>query len=318
MVARVGRTGIGRPLVRSLGALARCGLIPSATAGAIVNRAWSQRADSSIDITRTLGDQAVRRLHLDLRYSGCVELLVAPAPGAPDVNTTELLIALARNADLFVDVGANVGLYTYLVAAATPATRVISVEPTPALADLIASNVVRNDWQRRVTVRRVAVGATRGTSTFYVLEGTDTENTLEASRIAGRHYRTIAVPVVTVDDLLAESMGATGHSVLKIDVEGHESSALDGMARTLSAVEGQPVDVIMEFLGRAIHDQVIERVLALDINVYYIGPAGLTELRRSGDLEAVHSLGFWNFLLTRRPPSEVAALAGSTGLVMNA
>ena len=240
VVAELGRSSAGPTAIRLLGSLSRRGLLPAATAGAAVTRALSLRHDTTIEIQRTLGTGFQTRLRLDLAYSGCRELLVAPSPGAPDVGTAALLLGLARDADLVVDVGANVGLYTYLVAAAVPTAHIISFEPTPALAAIIVDNVARNGWDQRVSVRAEAVGATPASATFYILRQGDTENTLDADRLAGRDYDTISVPVVTIDDVLAADGTPPARTVLKIDVEGHERAALDGMDRTLARTRTAP------------------------------------------------------------------------------
>jgi FkbM family methyltransferase len=305
---------MGRPLVRLVGALARRHLIAADTAAAAVRHAFSRRSDPTVDIVRSLGGRRTH-LHLDLAYSGCVDLLVSPCPGGPDRNTATLLLALARDAELFVDVGANVGLYTYLVATSVPSIRIVSFEPTPDLAAIVRENVLRNRWHSRVDVRTEAIGSARGSSVLYVLKDADTENTLDAARLAGRSYDTISVPVVALDDFLSERDSGE-HAVLKIDVEGHEQSVLDGLERTLRTPGRRP-DVIMEFLGRAIGEQhIVERVLGLDMAVYYIGPTGLTQLRGGGspDLERAHALGYWNFLLTSRSASDVSALGTRVGV----
>jgi FkbM family methyltransferase len=222
VLAELGRSSIGPPVIRLLGVLSRRGFVSPARAGAAVTRALSLRDDCTVEIERPLDGGSGARLRLDLRYSGCLELLVAQSPGAPDVGTAALLIELARGADLVLDIGANVGLYTYLVAAAVPSVRVISFEPNPALATVVTDNVARNGWHPRVLVRAEAVGAVSGVSTLYVLSHADTEHTLDPDRIAGRDYRSIPVPVVAIDDVLAEAGAPLDRTVLKIDVEGHE------------------------------------------------------------------------------------------------
>lgn len=253
-------------------------------------------------------------LRLDLAYSGCVELLLCPGIGTADATTAALLIELARNAALVVDVGANVGFFTYLVAASLPRARVISLEPVPSLADLIVENVRRNGWESRVSISRQAAGAARGQSVMYILPDADTEHTLEIGRVAGREHETVPISMVPIDDLLADSGVSPDRTVLKIDVEGFERSALDGMERTLRS-RGRRPDIIMEFLGHAIeHERVIERVNSCGLYAYYIGPGSLAPVRVTADLAAVHTLGYWNFLLTSRPADEISALSERAGI----
>jgi FkbM family methyltransferase len=246
-------------------------------------------------------------LRLDLRFSGCLELLLASNPGTGDARTLALLVELAKDATLALDVGANVGLYSYVLAATLPDLRILSVEPVADLAALITDNAHHNGWSSRIAVRQQAVGAAAATATLYVLPGSDTEHTLDADRIAGRDHEPVPVQVVTIDDLLAVSGVPIDRVVLKIDVEGHERATLDGMRQTLQP-PGRPPDVIMEFLGRAIHDGTLERVIAAGVDVYYIGPSGITRLHAISDLAPVHTLGYWNFLLTARSPEEVSRI----------
>ena len=49
-------------------------------------------------------------------------------------------------------------------------------------------------------------------------------------------------------------------------------------------------------------------MISYGMDVYYIGPGGLTHLRTTADLSAVHTLGYWNFLLTSRPVDEIGPL----------
>jgi hypothetical protein len=71
----------------------------------------------------------------------------------------------------------------------------------------------------------------------------------------------------------------------------------------------------MEFLGRAIeHDRVIDRILGYGMDVYYIGLGALAPLRATADLGRVHRLGYWNFLLTSRPASDIRALGARVGV----
>jgi FkbM family methyltransferase len=316
-LARLGRGPAGSTAIRLIAFLSRHRALSSTVAGAAVLRATSLRPDSTFALTRTLGHGRSVRFGLDLRYSGCLELLVAPVPGAPDIATAALLVALAREADLVLDVGANVGLYTYLVAASTARARVICLEPTPGLASFVTDTVARNGWESRVQVRLAAAGAAAGTSTLYVLSGSDTENTLDADRIAGREHRALDVAVVPLDEVVRDDGARLAKTVIKVDVEGHEDSALDGLRQTLRG-PGERPDVIMEFLGRAIErEHIIERVLGFGLDVYYIGPQGLTPLFKTADLAPVHALGHWNFFLTARPPADVRHLASRAGVRVN-
>ena len=123
--------------------------------------------------------------------------------------------------DVFVDVGANVGLYS--IVAAELGCHVIAVEPAPDMASLLRSNVVLNGLDL-IEVREVALMAHAG---FVHLAGAD-PNRRSAKPAVGRDQESL--PALTLDDLL----GSAPIAGLKIDVEGNERLVLQGADNLLS------------------------------------------------------------------------------------
>lgn len=128
-----------------------------------------------------------------------------------------------------VDVGANVGCYTLVLASLVGKTgKVIAFEPAPENVALLRDNVQRNRL-RNVQIEAQALSDRKGTAL------------LELSPASGEHRlvssvhgsRTIKVPVTTLDDAL-ESLGYRV-DVVKVDVQGAEFAVLRGMSRTLEA-----------------------------------------------------------------------------------
>lgn len=142
-----------------------------------------------------------------------------------------LLHELVEPGTTAVDVGANVGDYTYALGQAVGlAGRVISVEPIPDLARMLARATRRLGWP--VTVVNAALSAEAGVARLFV----PTENgrrktgfaTLEPRRERGTVHE---VPLRRLDDVCADVPGRI--SFVKIDVEGHELGVLRGGAETL-------------------------------------------------------------------------------------
>ena len=160
----------------------------------------------------------------------------------------ELYAPLVRAGDLVFDVGAHLGDRT--MAFAGLGARVIAFEPQPFIAYWLR-RVVRNHG--RVTIRNEAVGREPGTARLAVSRRTPTVSTLSArwqERVVEgnsgfrsvRWDRTVDVPVVTLDDVIAR-YGMP--SFCKIDVEGHEPEVLAGLSSPLPAlsVEFVPGDL---------------------------------------------------------------------------
>ena len=138
-----------------------------------------------------------------------------------------------------VDVGANIGMYTVLMAGWVGTTgRVLAYEPSPDVLDFLRANVALNWASDRVTVRGVGVSSTPGQVTLYVTERFMANSSL---RKPGEAYfadfpmdtvREVEVEVVTLDQD-AESFGHI--DLVKIDVEGAECSVLKGMTSLLES-----------------------------------------------------------------------------------
>ena len=123
---------------------------------------------------------------------------------------------------LFMDVGADVGLYTIL--ALDAGAEVIAVEPRIEATDRIRENLALNGYS--ATIAAVALSHQPGEGR---LAGEDsTKQHLVIDRPVDLPTRTVAV--TTLDDLLG---GRTAHGV-KIDVEGAERLVLLGAARALA------------------------------------------------------------------------------------
>jgi FkbM family methyltransferase len=141
--------------------------------------------------------------------------------------------------DLVFDVGAHLGDRS--VAFAALGARVIALEPQPLVARWLRRIARRRE---RIEVRPEAIGGRRGTERLAISSRTPTVSTMSmAWRDSARETnpgfrsvrweRTIEVPVVTLDDLIAE-YGVP--SFCKIDVEGWEAEALSGLTRPLPAL----------------------------------------------------------------------------------
>ena len=133
------------------------------------------------------------------------------------------LLHFLRPTDLFVDVGANVGVYT-LLAAGEVGAQSIAVEPIPQTFAHLQQNIATNHLHTRVTAHNVGLGATNGSIQF--TRSLDTVNHVATAD----ETDTIDVPVTRLDDLLGEVP-----ALIKIDVEGFETEVLKGATRLLAA-----------------------------------------------------------------------------------
>ena len=144
--------------------------------------------------------------------------------GLHEFEDMAFVLHALRAEDVFVDVGANVGSYTVLASGAVGA-RSISFEPAPRAYRGLLDNLRLNDLLPRVEARNEALASAPGEVEFTA--DFDTGNHVVAGPQRG--VGTVRVPVTTLDIALAQHCPA----LLKIDVEGYETSVVDGADRTL-------------------------------------------------------------------------------------
>jgi FkbM family methyltransferase len=136
-----------------------------------------------------------------------------------DWDTAKFITKFLRAGDSFVDVGANIGLYT--LPAAAKKARVVAVEPSAKNRSRLEENLAVNGLTS-VKIEACALGETVGEMAFCDADA------LAHVELAGNGPR---VPVRTLDSILPEGE----ISLLKVDVEGFELSVFKGAERAMRA-----------------------------------------------------------------------------------
>jgi FkbM family methyltransferase len=140
-----------------------------------------------------------------------------------DWNEMQAWARVIGPGSLFVDVGANVGLYT--IWALDRGAEVLAVEPDRRSLQRLEENLALNGY--RAEVAPVAVGEAEGS--LRMTDDLDQQNHLVLDPAATATGGAV-VPVRTLDDLV----GDRTVDGLKVDVEGAELLVLRGATRLLS------------------------------------------------------------------------------------
>lgn len=162
---------------------------------------------------------------------------------AGEKDTTLLLERFVREGDVFFDVGAHLGFYTFLAASLCGAAgRVYAFEPQAHYAEYLDRSRRLNgyDWVR---IESAAATDTNG-ATITLYGSKDPGNTGMASVFAHEWVDQAAryvVPTVCLDEVVRRE-GITRVNAVKMDIEGAEMIALRGMAETLQC---NPPDLIV-------------------------------------------------------------------------
>jgi FkbM family methyltransferase len=148
--------------------------------------------------------------------------------GAFEVEETEIIRHHLSSAEVFVDVGANIGLYTCV--ARSEGKYAIAVEPQPRNLECLYAGLSLNGWTD-TEVYPVGLGDRHGVVTLYGASGTSASLLSGWGRYSPRFQQTI--PLTTLDALLSDRFDGK-KLLIKIDVEGAEYGVLKGAERILS------------------------------------------------------------------------------------
>ncbi len=149
------------------------------------------------------------------------------APHRADADELRLLGERLQPGAVFVDVGANAGLYSlHVLARLRERVRVIAVEPDPEMRRRLAFNIAANGLTT-IELCATALSDHDGVATLLVNPAQRGENTLQAHEAAraGGERDAVEVPVTTLLALL-RARGVERVDALKIDIEGHEPPVL--------------------------------------------------------------------------------------------
>lgn len=140
----------------------------------------------------------------------------------------QLFKSALRPGSVVLDIGAHIGVYALIAAReAGPAGRVFAFEPDPANFGIFKRNIKKSGFENILPVQK-AVSNSCGTVDFFLAECSDC-NSLSAPpglKIQDK----ISVESVTIDSFLRGKIA----DVIKMDVEGHECRALQGMRSTIT------------------------------------------------------------------------------------
>jgi FkbM family methyltransferase len=175
--------------------------------------------------------------------------------GLHEFNDMAFLLHFLRPADVFFDIGANVGSYT-LLACGVCRAKTIAIEASAYTAAITHKNISLNNLQDKATLINAAAGAEAGVLTFSKNEDT-TNHIISPDETPNTEVETVRV--ITIDSLVVNDNPA----LIKIDVEGFETEVLKGMHNTLKQESLKAI--IIELNGSSIrygfHEEDIHQLL---------------------------------------------------------
>jgi FkbM family methyltransferase len=222
--------------------------------------------------------------------------------GVYDLSLSETIWRLLDSRETAVDVGANIGYVTGLMAVRSGVGgRVISVEPHPRIFQLLRTNVEK--WKKEaiaeITTVEAAVSSKNGRA--FLEEPPDFGQNIGTARMVPsipdeRTMRLIEVTTARLDEIV----GKRDIGLLKLDVEGHELEALSGSQELL--VTHAIRDIVYEDHSGSFTSRVAVQLRDLDYAIFGLSydRNGLT-LAPEGIEVSKPSYTPQNFLATCQP-----------------
>lgn len=206
-------------------------------------------------------------------------------------ETIDWIERTLREDDVFYDIGANVGAYSFVASAVTTGRATIyAFEPGFSTFPELCRNIVLNSANDHIVPLQVGLGAETGLSNFiyselnagaamHAWEGMNAwegVNGSQVARVAGNYVQ--STPCYRLDDLIP-ILHLNAPNVVKIDVDGAEYEVLLGAKRTLSDITVRSIliefdDVRLSLIGSLLQsygfalDQVHQRGMTWSNYIY--------------------------------------------------
>jgi FkbM family methyltransferase len=179
--------------------------------------------------------------------------------GLPEFSDMGFVVHFLKEKDLFIDVGANVGIYTLLASGVKGASSV-AFEPVADTFDSLERNIVLNGITDKVKAWHMGVGSKK--DTLHFTKGYDTVNHV----VFDQRADTIEVLVDQLDKRVDLEENDSESALMKIDVEGFEMEVLKGGGRLLNNRKLKAV--IMEMNGCGEQFGISDEELDKEITAY--------------------------------------------------
>ena len=224
------------------------------------------------------------KMYVDSRDIGVTPFLLEW--GFYEKYETELFKRLVKKGMVVVDIGANVGYYTLLVAHLVgDEGKVFAFEPDPNNYSLLCKNIEVNGYRNVIPVRKAVFNKSGKTSLFLDKNNLGGHSLSEANV---HKSASITVEVTSLDDYFKNTDCKI--DVIKMDVQGSEMGVLEGMTNTINRNDN--LKIITEFWPMGLRNsgsspidflnKLVEYGFALYCIGHYVEPVSLDSLVRVG------------------------------------
>ncbi len=162
--------------------------------------------------------------------------------------TMNLFDKVIKPGVVVLDIGANIGVYTLLACQRLGSRgKVFSFEPDPYAYQWLLQNIHLNGFEDRVIAVNKAVSVHEGKTCLFCTRGTGRSSLVTTKGVLREQSEQIEVETITIDNFINKS---TEVGVIKMDIEGAEALALQGMVETIA--RSPHLSLFTEFAPRGI------------------------------------------------------------------
>ncbi len=194
--------------------------------------------------------------------------------GIHEPIATEVLKPLLHDGMFVADIGANIGYYVLLEASRIGVRgKVIALEPVPHNVNLLKKNVALNGLEN-VTVIEGAIGDHDGIGTMYLSDHSNWHSMVSSTKT---RLGTIEVEVHRLDSLVAQ-MRLPRLDLIRMDIQGGEVAAVEGMRETLK--ECRPtlaIELHPRWVGGSKIRSLLQAMKDLEYECRYIVPRAIDD-----------------------------------------
>jgi len=152
--------------------------------------------------------------------------------GTYEDGTLEVIRAFLSEGDIFLDIGANVGLMSLLASQLVGASgQIHSFEPVPELNSILSASIRANGF-KNVFLHRLALGSREEQRQLF--EHPEVNRGSSTMMDWGDRTRGVPVSVGTLDNFVSARLPLRRIALAKIDVEGWELEVLKGGLKLLT------------------------------------------------------------------------------------
>jgi FkbM family methyltransferase len=202
---------------------------------------------------------------------------------------TQLISSIIEPGDVVLDIGTHIGYYTLIFAKLVGQNgKVFAFEPEPTNFQLLERNVRVNGYSN-VILEQKAVSNRNEKKKLYLSKESSGMHTVYKSQYA--NLDSVKIETISLDNYFRNYGGKI--DFIKMDIEGSEYTALEGMQTVLQ--RQNDIKLLVAFFPSAIREygykpeQCIDLLMSSGFRIYFANS-------RTNDLEVVNPANLWHLV----------------------